>query len=423
MLKVGFANVDITPPLGTHKVGSLKDVVIQKILDPLFARIAVFDDGQGGQAAILQLDTLSIRWTTTDHIRDAISRAYGFPALNIMVAATHNHAGPAIATVGDVKRDDQYIDTLVAKVVKAFGKALKGLKPARLGFARCNDLSLTHNRRVVLRDGTVRTHGDLSDPNASHVEGPVDPEVGVLAIRSPKGKTRGVLVNFACKPAEPSDLEAASGDFPEAMISTLLEQGMEEALFLNGACGNVSPGNPYLGKKLSATDLGKALAADAAKALKSVKYSDDVTVSCTSIVIELPVRKPTPGEAKGRKKGMQCFIEPACYDRQMPALLERLGKEPYQPAEIQAIRLGPVTLVSIPAEYFTEYGLYIKLQTPKTNTLVVSCANGMLGYIPTELAFRHGGYETTLSPFSRMAPPAGKLLAENAITLINALQF
>jgi hypothetical protein len=50
--------------------------------------------------------------------------------------------------------------------------------------------------------------------------------------------------------------------------------------------------------------------------------------------------------------------------------------------------------------------------------LVVECANGQLGYIPTKQAFERGGYETTFSPWSRVAPEAGDLLVEAAGELI-----
>jgi hypothetical protein len=50
--------------------------------------------------------------------------------------------------------------------------------------------------------------------------------------------------------------------------------------------------------------------------------------------------------------------------------------------------------------------------------LVAGCANGRVGYIPTEAAFRRGGYETTFGPPSMLAPEAGELIAETAIELI-----
>ena len=76
-LLAGFAEVDVTPPLGTHKIGWLIEIVSEYVLDPLFAHAAVFEcDGQ--QIGFIQFDTLSIRWTQVNDIRRRISEQFGF---------------------------------------------------------------------------------------------------------------------------------------------------------------------------------------------------------------------------------------------------------------------------------------------------------------------------------------------------------
>lgn len=422
MIKAGFAFIEITPPVGSHKIGWLKDVVINRILDPLFARIAVFQDNNGGRAAIIQLDTLSIRWSTTDAIRAAIEAKHGFPGLFVMVAATHNHAGPATASIGDVKRDDKYIDFMTSRIVEGFGLALQNMKQVTVGFARTFEFKLSHNRRTAMRNGLSVTHGaGFHDDNALYIEGPIDPEVGVLAAKSTDGTLVGAIVNFACHVVHHGEDDVASGGFPEVMCAELAKAGCKDSLFLNGACGDISPGNPYFGLNPTFQEIGKSLANDAMQAIAKINFNEAETVATTSIVIDLPVRKPTAREAAGTVKGAQRFIDPDIYTRHMPQLLSRLGANEYQPAEVQAIRVGPAYFVSIPAEYFTEFGLYIKEKTFPLNTMVVSCANGMLGYIPTEKAFKRGGYESTLGGNSRMSPKAGQTLANNAIALVDVL--
>jgi hypothetical protein len=49
---------------------------------------------------------------------------------------------------------------------------------------------------------------------------------------------------------------------------------------------------------------------------------------------------------------------------------------------------------------------------------VVGLANGMVGYVPTPEAFRRGGYETTFADASRLAPEAGEMLFDAAISLL-----
>ncbi|MCJ7798148.1 MAG: hypothetical protein MUQ56_15525, partial [Thermoleophilia bacterium] len=149
-LRAGFAETDITPPIGTHKIGWITDIVIDGIADPLFARIAVIESG-GDRVGFIQLDTLCIRWTQTNDIRHRIEDRHGFPGDKIMVAATHNHAGPAVAHCGDVPRDDAYVETMVGKIVDCFGQALESTREAEIGFASVPEWKISHNRRVVMR--------------------------------------------------------------------------------------------------------------------------------------------------------------------------------------------------------------------------------------------------------------------------------
>ena len=42
-IAAGFAHADITPPLGTKKIGWLKEIVPTRVTDPLYARVVVFE--------------------------------------------------------------------------------------------------------------------------------------------------------------------------------------------------------------------------------------------------------------------------------------------------------------------------------------------------------------------------------------------
>ena len=108
-LQAGFAEIDITPPIGTHKIGWLKDIVSTEVRDPLFARVAVFGLPRSS-LAFVQLDTLFMAWPEVTAIRQGVTQQYGFPGEHVMVTATHNHAGPAVAHAGDVPKDVAYTE-------------------------------------------------------------------------------------------------------------------------------------------------------------------------------------------------------------------------------------------------------------------------------------------------------------------------
>jgi hypothetical protein len=419
-LQAGFAETDITPPPGTAKIGWLKDFSAGTIADPLFARAAVFEAG-GERAAVVQLDTLSIRWTQVADIRRRIESACGFPGARIMVAATHNHAGPAVASVGDVRRDEAYIEFMVQSIVWAFQAAWEGRQPAELGFGTADEWRIAYNRRVVLENGTVATHGSfLNNKQALRLEGPIDPEVAVIAARDARGALLGCLVNFACHPTHLGGEPVFSAGYPGVLAATMKAAGCPVTLFLNGACGNVHHADPVSGANLGMREIGEFLAADAQAIIREMNFTSRVCLGGKSTTIELPFRDATADEVRGTVPGAQRFIDPAIYDRGMPALLAKIKKMGKQKAEVQALRLGEAALVGIPAEYFVEHGLRIKEETDP-HTLVVSHANGMVGYVPTREAFRRGGYETTFTGSSRLAPAAGDFLADAAIRLIEQM--
>jgi neutral ceramidase len=416
-IRAGFAEVEITPPVGTHKIGWIRDIVITEIGSPLFARIAILESGDQ-RLAFVQLDTLSVRWTTTDEIRRRVEVRHRFPGAGIMVSATHNHAGPAVARVGDVPRDDAYVEAMVGNVIDCFGQALGNVCDAEVGFASMPEWRLSHNRRLVMRDGTVNTHGPFRAPEGLYVEGPVDPEVAVLAVRSTEGTLLGALVNFACHPTHHGDDGVASAGFPGALAREMKQRGCPVTLYLNGACGNLSAGDPARRVELMLHDVGQILADDVSAMLRDLPFTDDLTLAARSRTIELPYRAVSPEDIAGTAHGAQRFVDPTAYDRAMPALLKRIEERKTQPAEVQVLSIGDWDLAGIPAEYFVQLGLRIKEQAYPRHALIVSCANGQVGYVPHREAFDRGGYETTFTAGSSLAHEAGDLLADTALALI-----
>lgn len=416
-MRAGFAEIDITPPLGGYKIGWLKKIVVEKVLDPIYARIAVFES-DGAAIALIQLDTLSVRWTQVNEIRQAVAQRYGFPGASVMIAATHNHSGPAVATVGEVPRDNAYVQTMVDKVVEAFGMALENQCEAQVGYGHVAEHRVAHNRRVVMRQGTTRTHGSMADPDALYIEGPVDPELAVLAARGRDGALLGCVVNYTCHPTHHGGQPVLSAGYPGAVIAAMEQRGCPAVVFLNGACGNIHDADPIAGKSLDMAGIGACLAAAAAGVIENLEWRDELPLAAASITIQLPYRRATQEEVTGAIRGAQRFIDPTIYDGLVDGLLRRIEERGTQPAEVQALFAGDLALVGMPAEYFVELGLRIKEESYPRHTLVVGHANGMVGYIPTADAFRRGGYETTFSMSSRMAPEAGDLLADAALDLL-----
>jgi neutral ceramidase len=416
-LKAGFSEIDISPATGTRKIGWNNKNFGTSVLDPLYAKAAVFECGDG-RAAFIGLDLLFVHRDQVAEIRKRIQEKYGFPGEAVMIGATHNHAGPAIET--DLyPKDEGYVQLMIEKSVAVFGQAWESRREAEIGHGSVNEWSVGYNRRVIYRDGTTRCHGSFKDPNALTFEGPVDPEVAVLAARAKDGTLLGAVVNFACHPCHHGGDQVFSAGYPGQLANAMREKKCPVTLFLQGAGGNIHHGDPSgANKEKSMEEAGQALAVDVEKALAAMKFRATAKISSRTRTLDLPYRRVSDDEVKGKVKGAQRFGEPGFYDRTADLVLEEIKREGTAKAEVQAILLDDLVHVAIPAEYFVQHGLWIKEQGHPRRVRVVGYANGMLGYVPHKEAFPRGGYETTFGYRSKLAPEAGDLLADAAIQLI-----
>jgi len=419
-LLAGFAEVDITPPVGTRKIGWLCEIVAQEILDPLYARVCVLRSG-GEQVAIVQLDTLMVTAGDTRELRSRLERTHGFPPERVMVAATHNHAGPAVGTSGDTLKEEGYTADMLAAVEGALTRALEALRPAEIGFGHTYEWGVSQNRRVVMRDGTVRTHGTFDDPLALCLEGPIDPELAVVAVREAAGgPLLGALVNFSCHPTHHGGDTAISAGYPGVLADALKAHGCPVPMFLNGACGNVHTADPCHGGADPGMEVvGRTLAEGAWKVMGGLEYSPTVALGGKSVTLRLPFRDLTPEELAGTTHGAMRFGAPGTYDRVIPQLVEYVRREGMERAEVQVLRIGEVALVAVPGELFVQPGLRIKEASHPAHALIVECANGRIGYLPHREAFLRGGYETTFGPPSVLAPGAAEMIVEAAVKLVH----
>src|ERR1043166_7534599 len=72
-VRVGVAQIDITPPMGIPLAGYYHERGADGVLDPLFSKALVIESG-GQRAALVVLDLISIRREITDQARAAIEK-------------------------------------------------------------------------------------------------------------------------------------------------------------------------------------------------------------------------------------------------------------------------------------------------------------------------------------------------------------
>ncbi len=287
---------------------------------------------------------------------------------------------------------------------------------------------MSFNRRFKMKDGTVKTHPGRMNPDIIEPEGPMDPDVAVIAIENTQGELLGCIVNHALHGTVVGG-NKFSADWIGYMRQTI-RGGLGHdvgVVFINSACGDITqvdnrnPRQPEFGEAWGIR-IGRTLGAEALKVIARMEYSTDVPLAVKTQVLDLPIRdlaesdealvaRETPASGLGAGQN-EAYLHEAALVRAMQV------KSPTVKVEVQAMRIGPAAIATNPCEYFCALGLAIKQGSPWKPTMVAELANGYAGYCPTKQAFDGGGYEVRTARSSFLAPGTGEQMAETAVNLL-----
>ena len=448
-LRGGFAAVNITPPLGISMEGYVGlDRLATGVADELFARAILLDNGDT-RLAIVSCDVLGLDRDTVQTIRGRVQSTTGIPPEAVLIACTHNHTGPQTLDLYRPK-DQGYMDLLVRQVVSAVRRAYDNLIPVVLGVGAGFEPTLVHNRRVILKDG--QSYFPAFVTNADDVvaiEGPTDPTVGVITVADQAGKVRGILVNYSTH-VDVITGDQLSADYPGVMVNLLQRvYGPETvAMFTAGACGDVDP----IGMRdlhfhtrqhyhdsegpTKARQVGTVLAAEAMKVIARLNYTPTAQLGAASRCLSLPTRRPSAEQVQAAQRTLDQQVDSLAIDtsrgkisteewnvrarnlaRATLRFADFQARSPHLPVEVQALRIGETVLLGIPGELFSALGRAIIEGSPAAHTFVLTYTNDYLGYIPTRVAYEHGGYETIPGWANQLEPEAGERLVEEAVAL------
>ena len=475
-LLVGAARTVITPPLGVSLAGSYTDRRAVGLRDDLYARAFVVDDSVS-QVALVSCDLIGVRAATVAGARRIIEQRCGVPGDHVLIAATHNHAGPltrdllASGLAGET--DEPYLTYLERQIAAAVEAALNRRAPARLRLAIGEERGVAFNRRFVMREGPVRTNAGHQNPDRLEAAGPVDPRVWTLtalpvgdgiptegsASVPPNVVPLGLLVNFGLHPAIVGGT-VMGGDFPAflesgvrkllgsngngadtvAAATTRQDPAAPVVVFANAPCGDINHIDVSHNQRATgfaeAARVGTILAAEVARGAcrlvsewatgGSGPSGPPPRVRGERRTVELPVRRPTDEQvtwAREAAKGRMTMVPGAGLEvveaQRILALAEGWTGET-KTTEVQALAIGDdLAIVGLPGEVFVELGLALRERSPFRHTLVLGLANEAIGYVPTRRAFDEGGYEPTSS---RLQPGGGERLVDEALALLTALR-
>ncbi len=444
---VGFARVNITPPMGIPISGYYNIRLANKVLDELEVNALACCVGDS-RAVILSVDAAGLFQQWSLPLRKEIAEHCGLPEEAVFIHCTHTHTGPEINLNRKIRPDIQqeYFTFFRSRLKDAAVFALEDLQPSRMSFAVGTAPHIAFIRRYRMKDGSIRTNPGINHPDIVSPIGEADERVGVLRFDRADHSVV-VLASFGVHPDTIGGCNI-SADWPGFARRTV-ERVMPDTrcIILNGAEGDVnhvnsmpSPGDLNgMVKDFDDVPRGYDHARHmgwsvAGAVLQVVSKSACIPVNSLHAmqkIIQVPSNMPLPEELpmareyirlrrEGRDAeipytGMMLTTVVAKADRMLQ--LEH-GPESFS-LYITALTLGSAALIGIPGEPFADIGRSIKKAPGWSIVLPCCCTNGGGDYFPSMEAYREGGYEAESSPFK---PGVGEAITAAALDMLKAVK-
>jgi hypothetical protein len=414
----GAAAVDITPPAGLAMAGfGARTEPAEGAHDALSVRAVVV-----GSTAIVGVDVLSLGRATTARIRAGA----GLGADAIVVAALHTHGGPETFLDHPFARPDPgFMARLEAAAIEAVNRAAVARQPARIAIGAGADPGIARNRR--------------------RPDGPTDPTLPVIAIRTPQGRPIATLVSYACHPVVlGANNRRWTADYPGVVRSEIeRRQPGTLALFLTGCTGDANIGhsahasfNPGANAARTfenAERIGRRIA-DCALAAPLADSDGGAAIASREVTIAFRRREAAPAaELAATWRREQAGADPvrqamlAGWIRWAEAGLPDQASGLTRTVRVSALRWGGAEIIALPAENFAATAHRIRRAIGNPAAMVIAYADDTFGYIPTSEEFPAGGYEVEEAHRyygmpATVAPGTAEALADAAADLILGLR-
>ena len=423
-MKTGFAQICINPPYGAPIIGYYEPRFVKGILDNLYVRALVFDDGST-QAAVIAIDICLLGQSYYDAIKSAITEATGMNKDAIFINCSHTHTGPLVGKdfASNMSSTEAYDTFLISSVRDAVLYAIADLKESSFGTAQAQAKNISFIRRYRMKDGTVATNPGVNNPNIDHPLGEPNETVKLVKILRDEGDDI-FIINFGTHPDSVGG-EYISADYMGYACATV-ERALPNTrcIFLQGPQGDVNHVNvsPTPGEAaISSIDfdgvprsvrhaehMGRILAGAVLSVCSVTEKLEADTIRFASARVDLPSHQEndrleemqriyglyTAGRASELPyKEMELTTAVAEASR---IIKLKDGPESF-PFYLSAIQIGELVFAGIGGEPFTEIGNRICKASPFKATILCCLTNSAGGYIPTANAYAEGGYEAKSS--------------------------
>ena len=413
MINVGFARLDVTPPLGSPLAGYFKERPADGILDPIELNAIAFSNGED-TAVIIAADLIGMNMQHSEAVRTLIEEKSGIPKDHVMICCLHQHTSLRIGGKGYAElKDTAYIDLLYRKFRDVSMLAIADMSETKISTAERRAIEdIAFVRRYVLEDGTIATNPKPYLPKPIRRCDESDNTVRLIRFKR-EGKKDIAYVNFSTHPDVISGTKL-SADWP-GFVRRFVESEIEDTscICVVGCQGDSNhvdyfkpfeerlPEGPFVAHSRR---MGRIIA-DTVKLIwdNTVEHECDTVFGGVTVIYN---KTNTEGEERyDEQKAFLADYEAGRFDpKRAPSITDiafatrivELRNEPiYHAVPVTVLGLGDIAFVGFGGEPFTHYTIAAK-EAAGAKTVFCSCVtNGNEGYLPHERAFKEGGYEAS----------------------------
>ncbi len=387
--RAAAVKLDITPDRPQQLLG-YGARVSNGVHTPIHHRILALDDGHR-KMVIVATEVCLISPSEYDRVAAMVEKTHGIDRIHFLWTVTHTHSAPELGPPGmgaiylpdryTHDYDHAYADEAAKKLLDGIGQALASLQPARLGVGfGVSEANI--NRRERTPEGKIRL--------GRNPQGSVDRKIGVLKfVKRDSDELIAAIANYAIHATVLGGKNLLiSADAPGVVSEHVEGKSGAPLLFVNGAAGNLAPiysvfPTPAEGRiEEFKTLLGDPIL----QTLGSISsYRDTPKLHPEEFFFETP-----------RKAGLGWPGDLANYTR------DGESGAPQVRMSCRSLRIDQDILIwTAPVELFCEISNAVRDTSPFPHTFYFGYTNGWFGYLPTEVAFAEGGYESTLvTPFT-----------------------
>ena len=391
-MKVKTLKVNITPSVGVELCGFANRIQPSThILDQLFCKI-LFLGERDSLFVLMQFDLIGFDPGFCTGFRERLSTFFALPISHIQVFASHTHSGPCSLHLNACGAyDPEYLVFLEGLI---FNKLIREREQSQAE----KECSVTWYESSAKLGQNRRGRVDSENSN----------NLGILALRDGNGDYSALLINY---PMHPVCLkgQGISADYPGQIACLLGEElpGNPIVLFGLGPCGDIDP--PAVGVSYKtmvewghqiAKPVIQLLGSDSTTGSNPVpEFKQDILTWPLEVLTEEEIDNQADKflmDQSGLEEfGVNYHLAIESWRANRKANLHAGAASEVQ-LTIDRIRLGTLNLVFLNAEVFSAISELIK-SNHSDKYWLISCANGLVGYLPDLQQYNLGGYESEIS--------------------------